>query len=81
VTAARASDDDTPTIGTAIDGGPAAIAGGIGAMAACCILHMLILAGVVAGLGGVAIGGIAAGVGVATTAIVWVIVTLLRCRA
>jgi hypothetical protein len=58
----------------------AAIAGGVGAMAACCTVQLLIVAGVLAGLGGAAIGGIALAVGLATAATVWGTAVLLRRR-
>ncbi|AXH93660.1 hypothetical protein AB0N38_33825 [Micromonospora aurantiaca] len=70
----------TPAQHPSTVGGPAAIAGGIGAMVACCTVHLLIVAGVLAGLGGTAIGGIALAVGLATAATVWVIAVLLRRR-
>ncbi|WP_148083748.1 hypothetical protein [Micromonospora sp. Llam0] len=57
-----------------------AIAGGAGAMAACCTVHLLIVAGVLAGLSGAAIGGIALAVGLTTAATVWAIAVLLRRR-
>jgi hypothetical protein len=70
--------DSTPTSDTA--GTRAAIAGGVGAMAACCTVQLLIVAGVLAGLGGAAIGGIALAVGLATAATVWITAALLRRR-
>ncbi len=44
-------------------GTPAVVAGGVGAMAACCTVQLLIVAGVLAGLGGAAPG--------ATTLPIW----------
>lgn len=60
---------------------PAAIAGGFGALAACCAVKVLIIGGVVAGASGAAIGGIALAVGLAAAAVAWLAVSLLRRRA
>ncbi|MFI6163036.1 hypothetical protein ACIA59_24180 [Micromonospora haikouensis] len=56
------------------------MAGGVGALAACCTVHLLIVAGVLAGLGGAAIGGIATATGITVAAIVWLTALLTRRR-
>lgn len=61
-------------------GPPAGLAGGAGALAACCTVHLLVIAGAVGGLSGYAVGGIAVGAGVAAAAAVWLAVVWLRRR-
>jgi hypothetical protein len=52
-----------------------------GGLAACCTVHLLVIVGVVGGLGGLAVGGIAAGAGVAAGATIWLVGVWLRRRA
>lgn len=58
----------------------AALAGGVGAMAVCCTLTLLIAAGVLGTLSGAAIGGIAVGAGIAVAATIWLTVVWLHRR-
>ena len=50
----------------------AATAGGLGAMAVCCTLTVLVAAGVLGSLSGALMGGIALGAGIGIAATVWV---------
>lgn len=56
------------------------LAGGVGALAACCAVKVLILTGVLAGVSGLATGGIALGAGAAVAAAVWLAAVWLRRR-
>lgn len=49
-------------------------------VAACCTVHLLVVAGVLGGLSGLAIGGIAVGVGAAVAAGGWLVAVLLARR-
>jgi len=60
--------------------GVAAIAGGIGALVACCVVEVLIAAGVLAGLGGAVKGGIAAVAGLAVAVAAGLAAMILRRR-
>lgn len=64
------NDSDKPSRG---------IAGGAGALAACCTVHLLVLTGVLAGASGLAVGGIVLGTGAAAAA-VWLAAVWLRRR-
>jgi hypothetical protein len=55
-----------------------AVAGAGAAMVACCAVHLLVLAGVLAGVSGVAVGGLEAAAGVTAGAAVWGAVLLRR---
>ncbi|GIH03473.1 hypothetical protein Rhe02_15400 [Rhizocola hellebori] len=58
----------------------AAAVGGVGAMVACCTVHILVFAGIVGGIGAGAIGGLAVGAGVVTAAATWLVLVLVRRR-
>jgi hypothetical protein len=58
----------------------AAAAGGIGAMAVCCTLTLLVAAGALGSLSGTLIGGIAVGAGIAIAATAWAALVWLRRR-
>lgn len=58
----------------------AALAGGVGALFACCTVHLLIVAGVIAGMSGLAFGGLVLGIGLVIAAITWFIAWRLRKR-
>lgn len=52
----------------------------VGGLAACCTVHLLVIAGVIAGVSGFAVGGITLGVGVTVATAVWLAALWLRRR-
>jgi hypothetical protein len=52
----------------------------MGALMACCTVHVLVFAGIAGGIGAAEIGGMAAGAGVVTAAATWLVLILERRR-
>lgn len=56
------------------------VAGGAGFLAACCTVHLLLTAGIIGSLSGLAFGGITLAAGLATAAIALSVIAALRHR-
>lgn len=69
-----------PSIMQKSPGQTALASGGIGALVACCALKVLIIVGIVAGISGLAIGGLAIGAGLALAVLTWIVLAVVRRR-